>query len=122
MITIELIGTIPEFGEGSDIRRRARLQEFTRFLACRRVEVAELDFVVESGKVTAYRAKLKVSFKYEGVTNLHHIRAPNSQSPTSRRSASRRSHGVKGTAFDARIVTIERRLHIALFSAWLIRP
>ncbi len=29
-------------------------------------EVKELDLVVEKGKVTAYRAKLKVSFKYEG--------------------------------------------------------
>ena len=29
-------------------------------------EIAELDLVIESGKVSAYRAKVKVSFKYEG--------------------------------------------------------
>jgi hypothetical protein len=29
-------------------------------------EVVELDVVIEDGKVSAYRAKLKVSFKYEG--------------------------------------------------------
>jgi dodecin len=29
-------------------------------------EVAELDLVVDDGKVSAYRAKLKLSFKYEG--------------------------------------------------------
>ncbi len=28
-------------------------------------EVAELDLVIENGKVAAYRAKVKVSFKYE---------------------------------------------------------
>jgi hypothetical protein len=29
-------------------------------------EVVELDMVLEEGKVTAYRAKIKVSFKFEG--------------------------------------------------------
>jgi len=29
-------------------------------------EVAELDVVIEDGKVSAYRAKVNVSFKYEG--------------------------------------------------------
>jgi hypothetical protein len=29
-------------------------------------EVAQLDMVIEDGKVSAYRAKVKVSFKYEG--------------------------------------------------------
>jgi dodecin len=28
-------------------------------------EVVQLDMVIDEGKVTAYRAKLKVSFKYE---------------------------------------------------------
>ena len=29
-------------------------------------EVVELDLVIENGKVSAYRAKLRLSFKYEG--------------------------------------------------------
>ena len=29
-------------------------------------EIVELDLVIENGKVSAYRAKLKVSLKYEG--------------------------------------------------------
>jgi hypothetical protein len=29
-------------------------------------EVAELDLVLEDGAVAAYRARVKVSFKYEG--------------------------------------------------------
>ena len=29
-------------------------------------EVAELDLQLENGRVVAYRAKVKVSFKYEG--------------------------------------------------------
>jgi len=29
-------------------------------------EVSELDLQLEDGRVTAYRAKIKVSFKYEG--------------------------------------------------------
>jgi len=28
-------------------------------------EVVELDLVIENGKVSAYRAKLRLSFKYE---------------------------------------------------------
>jgi len=38
---------------------------FSRLHDLRVAEVAELDLVIETGKVTAYRAKLKVSFKYE---------------------------------------------------------
>ena len=38
-----------------------------RFRGDQRVaEVAELDLVIENGVVSAYRAKVKVSFKYEG--------------------------------------------------------
>jgi hypothetical protein len=29
-------------------------------------EVSELDLTIEDGEVASYRAKLKVSFKYEG--------------------------------------------------------
>jgi flavin-binding protein dodecin len=29
-------------------------------------EVTQLDLQIEDGKVTAYRAKVKISFKYEG--------------------------------------------------------
>ena len=60
---IELIGTSPDsVGEGatSAVERASKTLHDLRV-----AEVAELDLVIESGKVTAYRAKLRVSFKYE---------------------------------------------------------
>ena len=61
---IELIGTSPESWEKAAATAVERASKTLHDL--RVAEVAELDLVIESGKVAAYRAKVKVSFKYEG--------------------------------------------------------
>ena len=61
---IELIGTSTESWEKAAAAAVARAAKSLREL--RVAEVQQLDLVVENGKVTAYRSKLKVSFKYEG--------------------------------------------------------
>jgi flavin-binding protein dodecin len=59
----ELIGTSATSWE--DAARQA-VETAGRTLRDLRVaEVAELDLVVEGGKVSAYRAKVRLSFKYE---------------------------------------------------------
>jgi hypothetical protein len=61
---IELIGTSPDSWEKA---AAAAVERAAKTLHDLRVgEVAELDVVIENGKVSAYRAKLRVSFKYEG--------------------------------------------------------
>ena len=61
---IELIGTSTESWEKAATTAVERASQTLREL--RVAEVVELDMVIDNGKVTAYRAKLKVSFKYEG--------------------------------------------------------
>jgi flavin-binding protein dodecin len=61
---IELVGTSTESWEKAAAAAVTRASETLRDL--RVAEVAELDLVIENGVVSAYRAKLKVSFKYEG--------------------------------------------------------
>ncbi len=61
---IELIGTSTESWEKAAAAAVTRASKSLREL--RVAEVQQLDLVVENGKVTAYRSKLKVSFKYEG--------------------------------------------------------
>jgi flavin-binding protein dodecin len=61
---IELIGTSTESWEKAAAAAIARASKSLRDL--RVAEVSELDLAIENGKVKAYRAKLKVSFKYEG--------------------------------------------------------
>ena len=61
---IELVGTSSESWEKAAAVAVERAAKSLREL--RVAEVVELDMVLEDGKVTAYRAKLKVSFKYEG--------------------------------------------------------
>jgi flavin-binding protein dodecin len=61
---IELIGTSKESWEKAAAAAVSRAGETLREL--RVAEVAELDLQLDAqGKVEAYRAKLKVSFKYE---------------------------------------------------------
>jgi dodecin len=61
---IELIGTSTESWEKA---AAAAVERASRSLRDLRVaEVAELDMTIEDGAVSAYRAKLHVSFKYEG--------------------------------------------------------
>jgi dodecin len=60
---IELIGTSTESWEKAATVAVERASQSLRDL--RIAEVVQLDMVIDEGKVTAYRAKLKVSFKYE---------------------------------------------------------
>ena len=60
---IELVGTSTESWEKAAAAAVARASKTLRDL--RIAEVVELDMQVQSGKVKAYRAKLKVSFKFE---------------------------------------------------------
>ena len=61
---IELIGTSSESWEKAASAAVARASESVRDL--RIAEVVELDMQIEDGEVLNYRAKVKVSFKYEG--------------------------------------------------------
>ena len=61
---IELIGTSTDSWEKAAAAAVVRASQSLRDL--RVAEIAELDLVIENGKVSAYRAKLKVSLKYEG--------------------------------------------------------
>jgi len=58
---IELVGTSPEAWE-----KAAAVAEAAKSLRDLRVaEVSQLDLALEDGKVKSYRAKVKLSFKYE---------------------------------------------------------
>ena len=61
---IELVGTSEESWEKAASAAVARAAGSLRDL--RVAEVAELDLQIEGGEIKAYRAKVKVSFKYEG--------------------------------------------------------
>jgi flavin-binding protein dodecin len=61
---IELVGTSSESWEKAAAAAVERAAESLRDL--RIAEVVELDMQLEDGKVQVYRAKVKVSFKYEG--------------------------------------------------------
>jgi len=60
---IELIGTSTESWEKAAAAAIARASKTVRDL--RVAEISELDMQLDNGKVEAYRAKVKVSFKYE---------------------------------------------------------
>lgn len=61
---IELIGTSTESWEKAAAAAVERAAQSLREL--RVAEIVELDMVIEDGKISAYRAKIKISFKYEG--------------------------------------------------------
>jgi flavin-binding protein dodecin len=60
---IELVGTSTESWEKAAAAAVTRAGSTLRDL--RVAEVSTLDLTIEDGGVTSYRAKLKVSFKYE---------------------------------------------------------
>jgi hypothetical protein len=60
---IQLVGTSTESWEKAAAAAVGRANTSVRDL--RVAEVAELDVVLEDGGVSAYRAKVNVSFKYE---------------------------------------------------------
>jgi flavin-binding protein dodecin len=61
---IDLVGTSSESWEKAATAAVTRAAKSLREL--RVAEVEKLDLVIDDGKITAYRAKVKVSFKYEG--------------------------------------------------------
>jgi flavin-binding protein dodecin len=61
---VELVGTSTESWEKA---AKAAVDLASKSLRDLRVaEVVEQDIVIENGKVSAYRTKVKLSFKYEG--------------------------------------------------------
>jgi flavin-binding protein dodecin len=61
---IELVGTSTESWERAAAAAVKRASKTLRDL--RVAEISQLDMQLKDGKVESYRAKLKVSFKYEG--------------------------------------------------------
>lgn len=61
---IELVGTSTESWEKAAQAAVDKAGESLRDL--RIAEISELDMQLEDGKAKSYRAKVKVSFKYEG--------------------------------------------------------
>jgi flavin-binding protein dodecin len=61
---IELVGTSTESWEKA---AAAAVNQASKSLRDLRIaEIVQLDMHIESGKIAAYRAKVKVSFKFEG--------------------------------------------------------
>ena len=61
---IELVGTSTESWEKA---AAAAVEQASKSLRDLRIaEVSELDLALEGGKIKCYRAKVKLSFKYEG--------------------------------------------------------
>jgi flavin-binding protein dodecin len=61
---VELVGTSTESWEKAATAAVEMAAKSLRGL--RKAEVVELDIHLEDGKILAYRARVKVSFKYEG--------------------------------------------------------
>ena len=61
---IELVGSSTESWEKAAATAVETASKTLRDL--RIAEVTELDMQIDNGRVTTYRAKVKVSFKYEG--------------------------------------------------------
>jgi len=62
--TIELVGTSTQTWEQAAAAADKRAAQTLRDL--RVAEISQLDMQLKDGKVESYRAKVKVSFKYEG--------------------------------------------------------
>jgi dodecin len=60
---IELVGTSKKSWEDAAANAVAKASKSLRNL--RVAEIIKLDMTVEDGKITAYRARISVSFKYE---------------------------------------------------------
>jgi flavin-binding protein dodecin len=61
---IELVGTSSESWEKA--AAAAVNQASTSVRDLRVAEIVQLDMAIEKGKIKSYRAKVKLSFKYEG--------------------------------------------------------
>jgi flavin-binding protein dodecin len=62
---IELVGTSTESWEKAAAAAVAQAARSLRDL--RIAEVSQLDLALEDGRITTYRAKIKLSFKYENL-------------------------------------------------------
>jgi flavin-binding protein dodecin len=62
---IELVGTSTDSWEKAAAAAVRKAAATLRDL--RVAEISELDMQIKDGKIEAYRAKVKISFKYEGV-------------------------------------------------------
>ena len=60
---IELVGTSPDSWEAAAKAAVVKAAKTLRDL--RIAEITQLDMSLEDGKIVAYRAKVKLSFKYE---------------------------------------------------------
>ena len=61
---ITLVGTSPDSWEKAAANAVSTAAKSLRDL--RIAEIDELDMQIENGKVTSYRAKVRISFKYQG--------------------------------------------------------
>ena len=61
---IELVGTSTESWETAAAAAVGRASQSLRDL--RVAEIVQLDMALKDGKIEAYRAKVKLSFRYEG--------------------------------------------------------
>lgn len=61
---ITLVGTSPDSWEKAAANAVSTAAKTLRDL--RIAEIDELDMQIENGKVTSYRARVKISFKYQG--------------------------------------------------------
>jgi dodecin len=86
---VELIGTSTQSWEKAAAAAVKTASQSLRDL--RVAEVVELDMSLDEGKVTAYRAKVKVSFKYEqsGGVSAKSAPAP-AKAPATKKAASKR--------------------------------
>lgn len=60
---IELVGTSPDSWEDATANAIAKASKSIRNL--RIAEVSDLDVNIKDGKIESYRAKVKISFKFE---------------------------------------------------------
>jgi len=73
---IEVVGTSTESWEEAT---RVAVEKAARTLREIRIaEVEELDMQIENGKVTAYRAKIKISFKFVTIEERQFYKDPTS--------------------------------------------
>ena len=84
---VELIGTSTQSWEKAAAAAVKQASQSLRDL--RVAEVVELDMALDEGKVTAYRAKVKVSFKYDQNTSAPAKSAP-AKAPTAKKATSKR--------------------------------
>ena len=85
---VELIGTSTQSWEKAAAAAVKQASQSLRDL--RVAEVVELDMALDEGKVTAYRAKVKVSFKYQNAdAPAKSVPAP-AKAPAAKKGASKR--------------------------------